>query len=294
MNIHSCCLTCLLGQIERAYKKLKPKSPNEEIVRVQKKAMENLSQLKQTAMPYYSQVLYHTLNQEMGVEDPYHQIKKIYNEKALNLVPQLHRKIEESDQPLQTAISIAIMGNTVDFGTPHQIDLEADVSNFHINQLEINHFTSLEKTLLSADTVLIIADNCGECVFDMILLEYLSLQYPKKNLYYAVRSGPVINDCTKADVAELNLDRYCTVIESSASPGVIIQQATKKFQSIFNTADLILSKGQGNFEALDNIEPPHGRLYFLLKAKCEFVASLLEVSLGALILCDQKAILQKY
>lgn len=290
MNIHSCCMACLIGQIEKAYNLIRPNTPNDQVVAVQKQAMLNLASLKNKRMPYYGKTLYQTFNHAIGMKDPYAEIKQRYNQKALKLLPQLKRYVTQSKNPLQTAVSISILGNTIDFGTPHTIDLEKEVAEFSLNQLAINDFSSFARDIENATKILIIADNCGECVFDMVLLEYLHEHFSNKSVFYAVRGGPVINDCTKADIKPLNLEKYCTILESSPSPGVILEESSKDFQLVFQTADLILSKGQGNFEALDDIIPENGSLYFLLKAKCKFVATLLNVKLGSLNLCAQTSI----
>lgn len=287
MNIHSCCLACLIGQIEKAYTLLAPDTPNEQIVKVQKEAMIKLATLEAKRMPYYGKALYNTFNNAFGQKDPYKQVKRFYNQKILEFVPILKEFIEQSPSPLETAISISILGNTIDFGTPHSINIEEDIHNFNLDQLAINDFEQLVVDLEKANKILIIADNCGEVVFDMILLEYLNQNFPEKQLYYAVRGGPVINDCTKEDIEELHLEKFCSILESSASPGVILEQSPQEFQTVFHAADLLFSKGQGNYEALDDIEPLGGKLYFLLKAKCSFVADLLKVPLGSLVLSAQ-------
>lgn len=287
MEIHSCCLACLVGQIEKAYAKLKPEIANRDIVNVQKKVMARLTQITETEMPYYSQAVYQILNEAMGEKDPYRELKRRYNDIALGYVPQLQSLIQESQTPLQTALAIAILGNTVDFGTPHQIDLAQDIAQFNLNQLAINDYEKIIANLKTASSVLIIGDNCGECVFDKVMMEYLHKCYPHIQFYYAVRGGPMINDCTMEDVADLDLEDICHVIESSASPGVIYDQSSAEFQEIFHHADVILAKGQGNFEALDTSSPARAHLYFLLKTKCSFVASKLHVPLGSLVLCEQ-------
>ncbi|MHA1563558.1 MAG: damage-control phosphatase ARMT1 family protein [Promethearchaeota archaeon] len=173
---------------------------------------------------------------------------------------------------------------TIDFGTPHKIDLEDDIMNFSLDNLSINDFDKFVKDLKNSNKILIIGDNSGESVFDRMMLEYFTEKYPNKKFVYSIRSGPAINDITKTEADEIGLSKICKIIEGSASPGVILEQTNKEFQDIFKNSDLILSKGQGNYESLDDIEIGNSNLYFLLKAKCSFVANRFGVEVGSLIL----------
>lgn len=280
-------MTCLISQIERSFRLLRPDAPNEEIIDVQKIAMINLAKISQKSMPYYGQSIYRTLNNHFNLQDPYHELKTYYNQKASQLVPKLQKIIESNTDSLLYAVLVSILGNTIDFGTPHTINLEQELENCSIENLAINNYPDFEKSLTSSHTILIIGDNCGECIFDKVFIEYITHHFPSKKIFYAVRGGPVINDCTKDDLRGFDFEANCTIITTSASPGVIFKQSSEEFQEIFNTADLVISKGQGNFEALDDRYPEKGDMYFLLKAKCNFIANYLQVPLGSFILLKQ-------
>ncbi|WP_371802626.1 DUF89 domain-containing protein [Candidatus Lokiarchaeum ossiferum] len=283
MDLQSVCLTCLLGQVEKAYKTLQIPYSNSEIVNLQKKIMGRLARVNSLLMPYYSQIVYQTIAENIGQIDPYKKLKEEYNYRALQLIPILKNEIAISEDPLLAAIKIAIMGNTIDFGTPYTIDIEKDVAEFSLNSLKINHYKDFISDFQKAEKIMIIGDNTGEVVFDLILIEFLHLNYPSKFITFAVRGGPAINDVTINDIKDLDLQNYCTIVEGSASPGVIMEQTTTQFQQAFKEADIILSKGQGNFESLDGIPLNRSSLYFLLKAKCNLVASKFDVPVGSLI-----------
>ncbi len=286
MDLHPQCLSCLIGQVEKSFHLLQPSVSNAEIVEIQKKIMIKLAQMNQKKMPYYGQALYQSIAEIMGEKDPYRKVKHQNIQEALNFIPTLKELINKSPDPLLTVIIIAIIGNTFDFGTPHKIDLKEDILNFSLENLSINEYDKFVEDLEKSHKILIIGDNSAEAVFDRIMLEYFTKTFPKKQFTYSIRSGPAINDITKNEVEEIGLSRVCKIIEGSASPGVIFEQATQDFQEIFKSADLILSKGQGNYESLDDIEfmKPNSNLYFLLKAKCSFVAKRFGVELGSLIL----------
>lgn len=283
MNIQSECLVCLISQIEKAFKNLNIQYSNDELVEVQKHLMHKLAVISEKGMPYYSQALYQGLAEVLGKIDPYQEIKRQSNELALSLGIEVKELLRQAENPFLMSIAIAILGNTLDYGTAHTIDLRRDIQNFHLNQLAINHYDDFVIDFEMATKILIIGDNAGEAVLDGIMLKYMHRMYPEKQFFYAVRGGPAINDVTMDDIASTDIPTFCTVVEGSASPGVIYSQASREFQAIFDNADIILSKGQGNFESLDNIPIPHGKIYFLLKAKCQLVANLFHVPLGSLI-----------
>ncbi|MHA1646860.1 MAG: damage-control phosphatase ARMT1 family protein [Promethearchaeota archaeon] len=284
MDLHPQCLACLIGQVEKAFHLLRPSVSKAEIVEIQKKIMIKLAQMNQKKMPFYGQALYQSISEIMGEKDPYRKMKQKNIQEAMKFIPSLREIIKKSPDPLLTVIVIAILGNTFDFGTPHKIDLEEDIKNFSLNNLSINDFDKFVEDLKKSTHILIIGDNSGESVFDRMMLEYFTETFPNKEFVYSIRSGPAINDITKTEADEIGLSKICKIIEGSASPGVILEQTNQEFQEIFKSSDLILSKGQGNYESLDDIKIGNSNLYFLLKAKCSFVAERFGVEVGSLIL----------
>ena len=290
MRIHPRCLGCMIDQVRKAYRLLHPDVNNDTIVRTQKKVMKKLLNLENTDAPYYGQAVYQTLSECLGEKDPYAALKKRYNTIALELATQLQELLEQVDDKLLTAITIAIMGNTIDFGTHHSIDIEKDVENFSLTNLGINHYKELAAALETGERILIIGDNAGEIVFDKILMEYLTGAFSEKRFTYAVRGGPAINDALLEDAQMVGLTEVCPVVEGSACPGVIFAQTSAAFQEAFTGADLVLSKGQGNFESLMEKRYPNKEIFFLLKAKCLIMEEIFGVPMGTLILCQQTRI----
>ena len=287
VNIKSECLGCMMNQVKNAFSLLQSSTDNDKIVDVQKKIMGKFSELDTRSAPIHGKVLYDEIAKEMGVKDPYYALKKKYNTMAMELVPKLMGEITNSEQPLLTAFSIAIMGNVIDFGAPHDIDLHKEVEQFSLEHLKINDFDKLQGDLESAKKVFIVGDNCGEIVFDKIMIEHLIKSFPKIEFTYAVRGGPAINDSTLEDAKFVGLTDIngLKIVEGSASPGVIMELTSPEYQKVFQEADVILSKGQGNFESLDNVPIKKGaNLYFLLKAKCDVVAKAIGVPLLGLVL----------
>ena len=121
-------------------------------------------------------------------------MKAKYNQIALDLIPQIDTLVQNANDPLQTAIAIAILGNTIDFGTAHELNLEQELEDFSLDNLAVNEYPALAEIIPYSTNILVLGDNAGEIVFDKIMLELLHKQFPEKNLVYAVRGGPIIND----------------------------------------------------------------------------------------------------
>ena len=135
--------------------------------------------------------------------------------------------------------------------------------NFSVDSVK-----NFKRDLAQAGTILYIGDNAGEIVFDKLLVEELA-DRKDYDITFAVRSGPIINDATRDDAIAVGLDKYVNLIEiGTRSPGTVLDLCTQEFQKCFQESDVIISKGQGNYEALD----PSPNLFKLLVVKCELVA----------------------
>jgi len=289
MKIHAECFPCLLNQVLKNARKLKPKMENHAIIDIQRAVMQKIIKENQTKLPYYGKIVYDTLAEYLHEIDPYRKIKQRDNNRVLKLIPSLTAQLAKSQDPLQLVVKFMIIGNTIDFGAPYNSDLWEDLEK--INELHIPDeiLDEFEADLEKSSQIMIIGDNCGEAVFDKIFVEYLKKHYPAKRIFYGVRGGPAINDITLKEAEEIGITSICNVVEGSACPGVIFEEVSPEFSQAFHSSDLILAKGQGNFESLEGISHesenrPKGSLYFLLKAKCEVVAAYFNVPIGSLII----------
>lgn len=203
--------------------------------------------------------------------DPYREIKRRSNAAAMGLLPQVRSWLSDAADPFETAVRLALAGNVIDFGVNHATDISDDgVGRMVAEAMEAPLSTAgvdrLRVRAQDARSILYLCDNAGEIVFDALLIEQLG---PSK-VRAAVRGGPIINDATLEDARAVGLDRLVTVLDSGCdAPGTILEQCTPEFREAFDEADLIIAKGQGNFETLSGVEAP---LFFLLKAKCPVIA----------------------
>ncbi|MHA1819792.1 MAG: damage-control phosphatase ARMT1 family protein [Promethearchaeota archaeon] len=289
MHIFSDCMGCMVGQIKTALELLAPGIEETEIILTQQRLMKFISEID--ILNYPSSLLgkkvYEIINEVLKNPDPYKELKEKYNRKAMAYYPDLKKKVWDSDEPLKVALRISIMGNLIDFGAPNEINLEEELNELEKHDLggpeNIDNFI---KNLEAAQKILILGDNAGEIVFDKILIETLKTIYPEKDIKYSVRRGPIINDSTMADAESVGMTEICPVLESSATPGIYLEECTPEFVEEFNSADLILSKGQGNFESLVDVELETPKIFFLLKAKCKLMEKIFNVPIGTLLLVE--------
>lgn len=230
--------------------------------------------------PAYTTTFIHRKIRQMLGKDPFSSIKTEYNKIALGLYSKLKAIVSESKEPLLIASKLAIAGNVIDFGIFTSIDIESTINRAMNNNLNVDDSKDFLKSVSETDEILYLLDNAGEIVFDRILIE--SLIENKKKVKAVVKGSPVINDATILDADESGLTRICEVIDNgSDAVGTILQWTSKNFQDEFNRAQMIISKGQGNFETLLNSRK---NIYFLFQSKCQVVSKELGLSNGAMLL----------
>lgn len=217
--------------------------------------------------------------------NPYEYIKHDFIQKALNLIPFLEKEIKTSTNPLKTASKIASIGNVIDFGINDNKNMEEDFNLLIEKLLEkdyyLDDFEQFYFKLKKAKNLLYIGDNAGESVFDMLFIKEIKKEFHDIKISFATRGFPIINDVVVEDAIESKIDKYAKIISSGVdTPGIIIDKCNKNFIKSFNNADLIISKGQGNFEGLsDSLR----EIFFILKIKCDVISKYLNIPLGNII-----------
>ncbi|MBN1123779.1 MAG: DUF89 family protein [Sedimentisphaerales bacterium] len=217
--------------------------------------------------------------------DPYRLIKDRSNRIAMTLLPELNRWVSDSPEPFSTALRLALAGNVIDFGVDHYTDVSEQAIRKNLREamhanISPEAIQSLRSKSLQSRTILYLCDNAGEIVFDRLLIEQLG---PEK-IIAAVRGGPIINDATLEDARQTGLDKIVPVISNgSDAPGTILEQCSDPFCRAFHKADLVIAKGQGNFESLSSVQT---RIFYLLKAKCPVVARHIGCTIGQYMILD--------
>jgi uncharacterized protein with ATP-grasp and redox domains len=231
--------------------------------------------------PWMGQQIHRMLRDAVGQQDPYRQAKHDANRFALQLLPGLRRKIEAAPNPFGLAVRIAIAGNIVDLGVKSELpqrDVDAALNEAMTDSVDATALERLERRARGARSILYLADNAGEIVFDRLLIERL----PMDRVTVAVKKSPVINDATREDAAAAGLTDLVEVVDNgSDAPGTILDQCSLSFQRRFAEADLVIAKGQGNYETLNNVRR---EVFFLLKVKCRVIARDIGCPVGRIVL----------
>lgn len=214
-------------------------------------------------------------------DDPYKQVKAESIAKALEIHPYLNGLIREADDPLKTAVELCIAGNVIDFGPSNTHDIELAVQQVLKAEKSIFHFEEFSGMLGDAKTILILGDNAGETVFDRLLMENIDKQF-----YYAVKSEPTINDALFEDAVSSGIDQVAQVVKNgSPVGGTHLPSCSEEFKALFYSADMVISKGQANFESLVD---ERRRIFFLFKVKCALLQKKHGLPLNEFVLLDNR------
>jgi len=279
MKTYLDCYPCLLRQALSAARRAGASENLQHSILLE--TMEDLSAFPPNSTPPQLAYRIHQQVQKLTNNiDPYREDKNQATQQALALYPELKKKVSESSEPLEMAVRIAIAGNIIDLGVAESYDLNATLQRVLTQSFAINDLVSLRNTLARSNTILYLADNAGETVFDRVLIE--SLELP---VTYVVKAGPIINDATYEDAVAAGIDQVAEIIDNgSNAPGTLFDQCSDLFRKRFAQADLIIAKGQANYESLSNSSAP---IFFLLQAKCIVIARDLGIDEGGTVLKQQ-------
>lgn len=273
MEVFLDCLPCMLRQVLEASRMATNQSEIQ--AAVMDKSVRALAGYKNySCSPEIVCAMHKIVKELTGVNDPYKKIKERDLRAAKEVLPLLEQFQEKTQNSLYWSLKIAAVGNILDSAINGNVNIQSCVEQELWKEFKICDINILEDKLTTAGTILIIGDNAGETVFDKVFLNSLS----PFQLVYAVRDEPVINDATIQEAISSGLSESAEIISTGCSaPAAILEQCSAEFLNIFNRAEIVISKGQGNFEALSDC----GRtVFFLLKAKCPVIAEKLGVDLN--------------
>ncbi|MFH1476501.1 MAG: ARMT1-like domain-containing protein [Verrucomicrobiota bacterium] len=284
MNTALECIPCFVRQAEEAVEMCALENPRRE--RLLRRLLREIADADWAVMPVMiAQRLQRIIRAETGVADPYRALKDSMNHVALELMPAMTAAVRRHADPHEAAVRLAIAGNMLDAGSKTRLmpaDLPARLNSLWTMPL-VGDIEALFDAARAADNILYLADNAGEIVFDRLLIEAL----PVKKITVAVRGAPVINDATLADAATAGIPAIAPVISNgSDAPGTLVQECSEEFRSCFDAADLIVAKGQGNYETLSDT---HKNIFFLLTVKCPLIATAVGASVGKLVVHRRSA-----
>ena len=293
MRTYLNCIPCFFQQVLQAGEMVG--IPQEDIKKIMDSIGDELKHFPlEASPPQMAKKIQRLFTEKTGDSDPYKNVKDASNAAALTVYPELVAIVRNSKNRLRTAVELACAGNIIDYGTiSGDLDVKTEIMSI-INQAEstIAHenadifaFEAFAEALRNARKLVYVGDNTGEIVFDRVLLETIAHMYPQLEIFFATRGTPILNDCLVEDAYTCGLQHSATIISSGvASPGLILSDASEEFRTIFAQADLIISKGQGNYECLSSVHAP---IFFLLIAKCSVIARDLNCKLRDLVLKKQ-------
>jgi hypothetical protein len=263
--------------------------------RVQKRVLHKLARAfmefpLSSSPPEMGRVIYGIVRMLTRRKDPYKKIKQKSNSLALKIYSRLKNKISVSYDRLLMAVELAIAGNIIDYGVKNSLNVDKELKKIlrkedkaiQRENKTLFNYSEFRRALNKARNILYLADNAGETVFDKVLIEEIKRLDKNKRIIYAVKEGPIINDALVQDAYACGIDRVAQIVSSGLdAPGTVLSLCSKEFLKIYRNADMVISKGQGNFEALSRVKRP---IFFLFMVKCATVAEHIGCNIGDIIL----------
>ena len=277
MRTYFDCIPCALRQVLDAVRMITDDEAVHETVLRQSLGMWQTMDLRQSP-PAMAQKIHRFLRELTGVADPYLAVKRQYNQLALEMYGPLKQTVEGSPDPFETAVRLAIAGNIIDFGVNSTIErstVEETITQSLADPLDAEAVRRFKGAVARATDILYLGDNAGEIVFDRLLIE----QIPHEKITFVVKGGPILNDALMEDAHVAGLTDLVPVIDNgSDAPGTLLETCSESFRRRFEQADLIIAKGQGNFESLSDSGT---KVFFLLRPKCAVLARHLKCPIGS-------------
>jgi len=231
--------------------------------------------------PAMAQKIHQFIRKMTGISDPYLDVKNRFNKLALQMYPDLRMRIDTSTDPMETAVRLAIAGNIIDFGVNSAVEssqVERAIAESLTDPFDRESLEAFKHAVSRADEILYLGDNAGEIVFDRLLIE----QLPCEKITFVVKGGPILNDALVEDAQIVGLTDVVDVIDNgSDAPGTILGNCSEIFRRRFDESDLIIAKGQGNYETLSDVDK---NIFFLVRPKCSVLARHLGREIGSLVL----------
>ncbi|MBE5868741.1 MAG: DUF89 family protein [Lachnospiraceae bacterium] len=268
MNANSMCISCF---IEKQEKKIRPFPDEAQKSQYMHLVLELLYQYGQTeSAPQIAERIDRLYQNFWGQAEDYTLIKRRYNQLLLNIENNIRNRIEQSEDVIKECIKYVCAANYIDFGAVDNVNestFELLLEKAAGENISPEEYRAFRSDLEEARTLVYLTDNCGEIVLDKLFIQFLKEMYPNLRITAIVRGENTINDATLEDAREVGLTDIVPCIgNGTAIPGTVISKISPQAREALLTADMILSKGQGNFESLfgEGLNP-----YYLFLCKCE-------------------------
>lgn len=281
------CINCLL---KRQLNKVPEETPMNIKLEYMQRVLKVLAEAKKSdSAPVIVREINDIQKEMFGREDDYSEAKEYYNQLMLGKEAEIQKNVDASKEPLKRAIQYAMIGNYIDFGALNTVDEEqlnkllSEVSEYNINAGEYN---ALVGDLSAAGNMVYLTDNCGEIVLDKVLIRQIQKEFPNINITVMVKGGPILNDATMEDATQVGMDKLANVIDNgNNTAGTCVEKLSETAAAILDSADVILSKGQANYETLRKCGK---NIYYIFMCKCEMFAKGFQVPKFSGILVNEK------
>ena len=270
------CYDCILGSLSGLV--LRATEDPVEQHKLIKEFIRVVADADEDATPPEFAAYFHRRVQELsGIEDFYREEKDRSTELGLKLLPELREMVENSDEPFETAVRFVMGGNIIDYGALPDFNLDSaekaicEVIDMPLEKSEVN---CLKEAMERADSILYVLDNCGEAVIDHLLIDRF-----KEKITIAVRGSAILNDVTPLEAEQSGYGDFPLIHTGDMAPGASLRTSSEEFLKALRNFDLIIAKGQGNYETLCELDRP---IFHLLRIKCHVIAKRTGGTLGSL------------
>lgn len=270
MKLHYDCVPCFLRQAIQA---TQFSTQDDQIIKtVISKTLTLLQDLDWDLKPIdFAHEVHGIIKEVLQIQDPYYKVKKESNQMVLEKYEYFRSLVKNSDMPLKTILKLAIAGNVIDFGSQHSFDFDETVQGILHKDFAISNLEKFAMDLEKAKTVVYLTDNAGEIVLDKLFIEWIQEQYTDKSFKVVVKAEPIINDAMREDAEMVGLTsmKDIELLEiGTDKKRHHFHRESPEFISLLSTSDMVISKGQANYEALSEVPG----IYFLTMVKCPVIA----------------------
>jgi uncharacterized protein with ATP-grasp and redox domains len=280
MKTYFDCIPCFVRQTLDSIRMMTDDKQLHEAILREVLRMASVMDLSQSP-PAMAQKIHQFIRKITCISDPYINVKNRFNKLALQMYPDLKQLIDTSTEPLETAIRLAIAGNIIDFGVNSVVEpdqVERTITESLTDPIDGESYETFKRAVSQAKNILYLGDNAGEIVFDRLLIE----QLPCEKITFVVKGGPILNDALMEDAQIVGITDLVEVIDNGYdAPGTILESCSETFRRRFDQSDLVITKGQGNYETLSDIDK---NIFFLVRPKCSVLARHLNRKIGSLVL----------
>lgn len=268
-RVNEKCVACLYDKQENSMESVKDKVKAQAYLEDVKSILDNRND--NDCAPYLVACFKEKYKEYFGeAASNFSEKKRKYNDLVMNMLPDLADKINEAEDPVKMALFMARIGNYIDFGAMNHVDDEEFMNlfaNMEISDQDEKYYELFSKECEEARSFLLLADNCGEIVLDVLFLEQMAMRYKDLALYVLVRGEEVLNDVTMADAMYVGVQNVAMVLENgNAVAGTVYDLCSEEAKMLIDNVDIILAKGQGNYESFSG----YGKhTYYSFLCKCD-------------------------